>query len=156
MSMTAKQPARNKVPAFDADAVARAEAALKSLSNEFGSWMEEEVVKLEAAFAQAKAEKFAAVALDALHTRAHDVKGLGATYEFPLITRLAGALCRLMETPERRGVAGQNAHLLAAAVGAIRASVRDNIRNDQHAIGRVLAAELDASVDRALMAFPPQ
>lgn len=154
MSMTAK-PTRNKVPAFDADAVARAEAALQALSNEFGTWMEDEVVKLETAFAQAKAEKFASTALDALHTRAHDVKGLGATYEFPLITRLAAALCRLMETPERRGLAPQNAHLIAAAVGAIRASVRDNIRNDQHAIGRVLAAELDASVDRALAECPP-
>lgn len=145
MSMTAK-PARAKVPAFDAQAIARAEAALQALSNEFGTWMEEEVVKLEAAYAQTKSEKFAAVSLDALHTRAHDVKGLGATYEFPLITRLAGALCRLLETPERRGLAVQNAHLIGAAVGAIR----DNIRNDQHAIGRILAAELDASVDRAL------
>lgn len=149
MSMTAK-PARAKVPAFDAQAIARAEAALQALSNEFGTWMEEEVVKLEAAFAHTKGEKFASVSLDALHTRAHDVKGLGATYEFPLITRLAGALCRLLETPERRGLAAQNAHLIGAAVGAIRASIRDNIRNDQHAIGRVLAAELDASVDRAL------
>lgn len=154
MSMTAK-PVRNKVPAFDAEAVARAEAALQALSNEFGAWMEDEVVKLEAAYAQTKAEKFTLASLDALHTRAHDVKGLGATYEFPLITRLAAALCRLLETPERRGLAAQNGHLIAAAVGAIRASIRDNIRNDQHAIGRVLAAELDASVDRALAECPP-
>ena len=28
-----------------------------------------------------------------LYFRAHDLKGLGATYGYPLVTRIAGSLC---------------------------------------------------------------
>lgn len=155
MSQSPTSPSRYpaasaRASAFDEAAIARAEAALQSLSGEFKAWMEEEVTKLEAARQAARASGYAPEQLALLHARAHDVKGLGATYDFPLVTRLAAALCRLLDTQEKRPDPALLAPLIEASVGAVKAAVRDDIRSEANPVGRALADELDASVARAL------
>lgn len=129
---------------LNANAIAKAEAALKSLSSQFAQWMQDELAKLEAARARVHAEGMTPEAGDHLYTRAHDLKGLGATYEFPIVTRMAGSLCKLIDTPEARAKAPLK--LIDAHVDAIRAAVRDNIRDDQNPMGRILAEELERQV----------
>jgi len=68
---------------LDADSIARAEAALKSLSSQFAQWMQDELTKLDGARAEVLAKGMTPEASEALYMRAHDLKGLGATYEFP-------------------------------------------------------------------------
>jgi len=150
-SMNAAPPKpRLRVPEFDPAAVARAEAGLKALSVKFNDWMAEEVDRLEAAFQNAAQRNFAADALPALFARAHDVKGLAATYEFPLASRIADVICRLLETDARMRAARANRALLQAAVQAIRACLRDDIRTDRHPVGAVLARELEQQTAVAL------
>ena len=81
---------------------------------------------------------------EALYFRAHDLKGLGTTYEYPLVTRIAGSLCRLLDDADTR----MNAPVvvLDAHIDAIRAVVRDQIKTDDHPTGRVLAETLEAKV----------
>ena len=131
---------------LDMSAVAKAEAALKSLSGSFLEWLGEEVAKLEAARALTKTDGIGGQNGEALYISAHDLKGLGGTYEFPLITRLAGSLCRLIEDPALRAAAP--APLIDAHIDAIRASLRDNIRTDEDPTVRALAAGLEESVTR--------
>ncbi len=128
----------------DADAVARAEAALKSMSSQFGQWLKDEVAKLEQAQADIREKGFDASTAEALYFRAHDLKGLGGTYQYPLITRLAASLCRLIDDKTRRLAAPQD--LIDAHVDAIRAAVRDQIQTDDHPTGRALAEALEARV----------
>jgi len=135
-----------KIPAIDPDALARAEAALKSLSGQFQAWMEDEVFKLDQARTAAREAGWTDEALAEVFLRAHDAKGMGATYEYPLVTRLAGSLCRFMETPEQRAVAKANTALIDAHVDAIKAAVRGQIRSDDNPVGRTLASELEARV----------
>jgi chemotaxis protein histidine kinase CheA len=132
-----------KVPAVDPNALARAEAALKSLSGQFQGWMEDEVTKLETARAAAKTAGYADAALMDVYGAAHDAKGMGATYEYPLVTRLAGSLCKLLDNDKTRALATRNPGLVDAHVDAIRAAVRDQIKSDEHPVGRVLANELE-------------
>src|SRR5438067_3775780 len=80
---------------IDPAAIAKAEAALKSLSGNFAEWLQDEVTKLEAARQRLKTEGLTSEATEGLYLRAHDLKGLGATYEYPLVTRIAGSLCKL-------------------------------------------------------------
>ena len=87
---------------IDMAAIAKAEAALKSLSGNFAQWLNDEIVKLEAARQAVKTEGLNAQTVETLYLRAHDLKGLGATYEFPLITRLAASLCKLIDDPDTR------------------------------------------------------
>lgn len=129
---------------IDMAAIAKAEAALKSLSGNFAQWLDDEIVKLEAARQGVRAEGLTAQTVETLYLRAHDLKGLGATYEFPLITRLAGSLCKLIDDPATRLEAPM--FLVDAHIDAIKACVRDDIKTDEHPVGRVLAVELEGRV----------
>lgn len=130
--------------AIDADAIAKAEAALKSLSGQFAQWLDDEIKKLDAARAAVQANGYTPETAESLYLRAHDLKGLGSTYEFPLITRIAGSLCRLTDTPERRAQA--SLFLIDSHIDAIKACVRDDIRDDSHPTGRSLVEELERRV----------
>jgi hypothetical protein len=129
---------------IDANAIAKAEAALKSLSGNFSEWLNDEVAKLEKARERVKVEGVTAETTESLYMRAHDLKGLGATYEFPLVTRIAGSLCRLIDDPATRQQAPM--FLVDAHIDAIKAAVRDGIKTDTHPTGRMLAEALEAQV----------
>ncbi|WP_396593393.1 Hpt domain-containing protein [Brevundimonas sp. R86498] len=129
---------------INADAIAKAEEALKAMSGQFGQWLQDEVSKLDAAQTAIRAEGYTPTTAEALFYRAHDLKGLGATYQYPIVTRIAGSLCRLLDDPARRMAAPMI--LIDAHVDAIRAVVRDQIQTDEHATGRVLVETLEAEV----------
>lgn len=129
---------------IDASAIAKAEEALKAMSSQFGQWLQDEIVKLDKAQADIRSEGYNAQTAEALYFRAHDLKGLGATYQYPLVTRLAGSLCRLIDDPAKRMEAPRL--LVDAHIDAIRAVVRDQIQTDEHPTGRVLAETLEAGV----------
>ena len=129
---------------INADAIAKAEAALKAMSGQFGQWLQDEITKLDAAQAAIRAEGYNTQTAEGLYFRAHDLKGLGATYQYPLVTRLAGSLCKLLDDPSKRLEAPMV--LVDAHIDAIRAVVRDQIQTDDHPTGRVLAETLEAKV----------
>jgi hypothetical protein len=125
-------------------AIAKAEAALKSLSGQFSEWLQDELDKLAAARAAVAAEGWNAHTAEALYFRAHDLKGLGATYEFPIVTRLAASLCLMLDDSSARLSAPMS--LVDAHIDAIKAAVRDGIRDADHPVGRALVTELEARV----------
>lgn len=137
---------RRAAPLFDAAAVARAEQALQSMSGHFQGWLEEEVDKVQAARKAAEADGWSVASLETLLVAAHDVKGLGATYEYPLATRIAASLCRLIETPEGKAAAQRDPKLVAAHVDSIRAAARDRIKNVRDPIGMALLSALEERV----------
>lgn len=137
-----------RLGAFDPAAIAKAEAALKSLSGNFAQWLQDEVAKLEAARETMRVEGATPQTLESLYMRAHDLKGLGTTYGYPLITRIAASLCKLTDDAEKRSRAPMP--LIDAHIEAIRAAVRDEIKTDEHPAGRQLAEELEKRVQDGL------
>ena len=129
---------------IDPAAVAKAEAALKSLSGNFAEWLQDEVTKLEAARARIKTDGLSTETAEGLYLRAHDLKGLGATYEYPLVTRIAGSLCKMIDDPAKRMEAPM--FLIDAHIDGIKAAVKGRIQTDTHPIGRVLVEELETRV----------
>ncbi len=129
---------------IDPAAIAKAEAALKSLSGNFAEWLNDEIVKLDASRQRVRVEGLTPETAEGLYLRAHDLKGLGATYEFPLITRIAGSLCKLIDEPESRMSAPM--FLIDIHIDAIKAAVRGDIRTDAHPTGRALVEELESRV----------
>ena len=129
---------------INADAIAKAEEALKAMSAQFSQWLNDEVAKLDQAQADIREQGYTPQTAEALYFRTHDLKGLGTTYEYPLVTRIAGSLCRLLDDADTR----MNAPVvvLDAHIDAIRAVVRDQIKTDDHPTGRVLAETLEAKV----------
>jgi hypothetical protein len=135
-----------KKPVFDTEAVARAEGAVQALSGSFQLWLDEEIAKLQVARVAADDAGWAATALTPLCMAAHDLKGLGATYEHPLATQIAASLCRLIETEDGKEQAQRDPSLARAHVDALRAIVRDGVKSDAHPVGRALLRELEARV----------
>jgi len=129
---------------IDAGAIAKAEEALKAMSAQFGQWLQDEIVKLDKAQADIRNQGYNEQTAEALYFRAHDLKGLGTTYQYPLVTRLAGSLCKMMDEPGKRMAAPLV--LIDAHVDAIKAVVRDQIQTDDHPTGRALAETLEARV----------
>lgn len=134
-------------PVFDEGALERATRALESVSPAFIEWMEADVEKLHAARLTAEAENWSEDGLHALFITAHDVKGMAATYGFPLATQLAASLCRLIETPAGKAAARQLPALVLAHVDAIRATLRDRITSSAHPVGRALVQTLEQQVN---------
>ena len=133
--------------AIDPSAIAKAEAALKSLSGNFTQWLNDEVVKLDAARQRVRDEGVNVETMETLYLRAHDLKGLGTTYEFPLITRIGASLCRLIDDKDKRLTV--SLPLVDAHIDAIKAAVRDSIKTDDHPVGRILIEELERKVAAA-------
>ena len=95
--------------------------------------------ELEAQKAKDKAET-----AEALYFRAHDLKGLGSTYGYPLVTRIAASLCRMLDDPAARLDAPLP--IVDAHIDAIRAVVRDGVSTDEYPAGRALVEGLEAQV----------
>jgi hypothetical protein len=136
-----------RLPTFNVDLIARAEQAVQTLSVEFDDWMREELARLIEARRCAREANLAEDDLVALHVVAHDIKGAGATYNFPLATLIAKSLCNLLESEERREKARSRPALIDAHIDAIRAIVGARVRSHQHHIGGELLAELERQVD---------
>jgi hypothetical protein len=133
-----------RLGAIDPAAIARAEAALKSLSSNFTQWLADEITKLEGARQLVRQQGVTSESMENLYLRAHDLKGLGTTYGYQLITRIAGSLCRMIDDKEKR--ASTPLELVDAHIDAIKAAVRDDIKSDEHPVGRVLVVELERRV----------
>ena len=129
---------------IDPSAIAKAEAALKDLSGQFDAWLNDEIVKVDAARAAIKAEGYTEATAEGLYLRAHDLKGLGTTYGFPIVTRIAASLCKLIDDGAIRMKAPL--FLIDAHLDAVKAAIRDDIRDEDHPVGRALAETLETRV----------
>ena len=127
---------------IDANAIARAEEALKAMSAQFGQWLNDEVVRLDKAQSDIRSQGYTPETAEALYFRAHDLKGLGTTYEYPLVTRIAASLCRMLDDADKRMQAPLA--VVDAHIDAIKAVVRDKIQTDDHPVGRELVETLEA------------
>ena len=130
-------------PGIDAAAIKRAETAIAELKHEFGGWMTEDVDKLMTA-RDAFAAKRSQANYGALYRAAHDLKGQGASFDFPMVARIAASICRLTDghaDPEKLPL-----NLIDAHVDAIKIAVRDNIREVATGTASALAQELERQV----------
>ncbi len=131
---------------FDAGALARAEAAMAAMSDQFADWLIDEMNKLEVAHKAICQPNSGEPELEDFYRRAHDLKGLGTTYGYPIVSEFAGSLCRLLDNPDARSRAPRQ--ILDAHVAAIVASVKQKITTSDHPMGRALLGELQGQVTR--------
>src|SRR5579883_2027530 len=131
---------------IDLGAVKRAEQAMEMLKSEFAGWLADDVGVLLAARARYAAAPDAG-ARAALLRAAHDIKGQAATFNCPLIARVAGSLSKMIgEVPEN---APLPAPLIDAHVNAIQVIHKQSLQ-DGNELALALCKELEARVDELL------
>ena len=136
-------------PGLDPAAIKRAETAMEGIKSEFAGWAAADLQKLVAArarFAQAPD----AASRGAMLRAAHDMKGQAATFNYPLIARVAGSLSRLIgEWPANKELP---LGLVDAHVSAVQVIHRDKVMDDSNKLALALAKELESQVAAALKA----
>jgi len=137
-----------KPPLFDEAAIARAQETLEALGSSMAEWLDADIDRLQAARVQAEQAAWSNPALEAMMAVSHDLKGMGATYGYPIISDIAASLCRLIETDAGKAAARANSTLVCAHVDALRASARERITDSSHPIGKALLQALGAQVER--------
>ena len=131
----------------DMAAINRAEAAMETLKSEFAEWAKEDVRRLVAA-REAFAVKPGRETRAQLLRAAHDMKGQAATFDYPLISRVAGSLSRLIhDLPESTEVP---LALVDAHVNAIHVIYRDKVMDMSNKVALALSDELEARVTEML------
>jgi len=127
--------ATDELPDLDPAALANAEAAVARLAAAYLSWAEADIRALTACFARLEAAS-SPDTLAELFAVAHDMKGQGATFGYPLVTRIAQALCRRIEQdPDAVAAIGAHVAALARVVG-------DRLMDDGGEVGRRLLEDL--------------
>jgi chemotaxis protein histidine kinase CheA len=136
--------------ADERDPIVDAEAALVELSAQFGIWMEDECAELDKARHLLHAEGFTEAARQRLFRAAHDIKGHGATFGFPIAAEVADSLCRLIEPDVDLSPAPLT--LIDQCVDAVRAIIREHDRAHADRTAAELAESLRTLVDDLLAA----
>ncbi len=132
---------------IDMAAVNRAEAAMDALKSEFAGWAQDDVRRLVAARDAFAANPNIATRAGLLRA-AHDMKGQAATFNYPLIARVAGSLSHLIhDLPER---AELSLGLVDAHVNAIHVIYRDKVMDMSNKVALALSEELEARVAETL------
>lgn len=127
---------------LDPDALARAEAAVDALTGDYLGWVSKDVVALAqavAALASAPPEQWRHCAA-AVFDIAHDIKGQGTTFGYPLVSCLAQAACDLVRdaTAPEPGLSGRLEELAAAMAEVVAA----RLSGDGGRAGRDLLTKL--------------
>jgi chemotaxis protein histidine kinase CheA len=132
---------------LDMAAINRAEAAMEELKSEFADWAREDVRRLVAA-REAFAARSDGATRAGLLRAAHDMKGQAATFDYPLIARVAGSLSQLITG--LADTAELSLSLVDAHVNAIHVIYRDKVMDISNKMALALTKELEARVAEAL------
>src|SRR3569833_1140074 len=128
-------------------AVKRAEQAMETLKREFDDWLADDVGVLVADRTRYGEQPDTATRA-ALMRAAHDIKGQSATFNYPLIARVAGSLSRMIgDLPQS---ATLPLSLIDAHVNAILVIHKQAMQDTGDKIALALSTEQDARVDELL------
>jgi chemotaxis protein histidine kinase CheA len=142
--------ALKRASADDYDPLIAAEEAFEELSTQFAAWMEDECTGLDEARRVIHAQGFTDITRETLFRAAHDIKGHGSTFGFPLAADAADSLCRVLEHTTDLGLVPLK--FVDQCVDAVRAIIREhgNVNAEETAFElvkglRALADELVGS-----------
>ena len=125
----------------------RAEEAINRLSDDYPKWAMKDIDTLCALMDEAEETDEARIDnLRQIFKLAHDMRGQGGSFGYPLMTRVGSSLCRFTEVlnnPDERAMKVVRAH-----VEAMRAVITNRVKGDGDAIGREIAQGLEFAVDR--------
>ena len=128
----------------------RAEAAVADLAKDYPTWALADVAKARAALSNAgddpaqRAEQIGSV-----FRVAHDLKGQGASFGFPLVTKIGQSLC-ILTRDRMRDYGAKEFDLAKAHLDAIDLVLTKGIKGEGGKVGTDLAARLELKVKELL------
>lgn len=129
-----------------AEALAEAEKALKKMSEDYPDWVSGLVVKLQEQHGRCvDSPEMRVECFEEINHMAHDMKGQGGTFGYPLITSFADSLYGF--TVKRPGEISDNQiELVKAHLDAMRAVIRGRVSGSGGEIGQKLTDGLNEAI----------
>jgi len=143
-----KKKALRRAAMNEPDPLTDAERALDELSAQFGVWMEDEFRELEEARQSVHRQGLTDVTRQALFRAAHDLKGHGTTFGYPMVADVADSLCRVIE--HTADAARIPLTFIDQCVDAIRAIIREHDIENAEEVAAALARELRVLTEELL------
>lgn len=81
-----------------------------------------------------------------LFLQSHDIRGLGSTFGYTLVTNIAASLCNFIESLDRYD--NDVLEVVTAHVDALRGMIGNDVKGDGGAIGREIIDGLAQAVDK--------
>lgn len=129
--------------AVDASTLDRAEAVIADLADDYLEWVQEDLVRIEAAYEALKASPDKGT-LDAVFQIAHDMKGQGGSFGFDLMTAVGNQLCRLSERIDKIGP--REVEMVRVHIDAMKVIITNKMKGDGGNAGGALLDGLDQMV----------
>lgn len=130
--------------------LARAQAAVADLAKDYTTWAKADVERARAALKAALSETpERARHVEELFRVAHDLKGQGTSFGYPLVTKMADSLCRLTRD-RKRSYSDADLDLAKSHLDAVYLVLTKEIKGEGGQVGADLAAKLKARVDEVL------
>ena len=143
-------PIREKVTGggdISEEMLQRAGQAVQALSDGFIRNAADDVEKLAQLYEQATADPANRVdAVREIFSVSHDLRGQGATFDYPLLTRVGSSLCSVAESIDPTD--DKCFAIIGLHIDALRAIIIRDIKGDGGPIGREIAAGLEKAAGK--------
>ncbi len=126
--------------------VAKAEAALTELQDDYEVWIRDDLQTLRDAVVSLRRE-FDPKVLERIKTLAHEIKGQGSTYGYPLLTNLGHMLYGFIDRDA--DVAARHLDLIYAHVDFMTLVLNQGIHDQGDATAQGILAGLETAITRA-------
>ncbi len=128
--------------------LARAQAAVADLAKSYAPNTIADLDRCAALLKTAREDKGArAGAIKDLYGMAHNIKGQGSSFGYPLVTRIGDSLCRLVR--QERDFSDADLNVVQAHLDALRLILAKDIKGEGGEVGAKLAARLESMVGAA-------
>lgn len=133
---------------INADTIRRAEEAVSKLSEQYRDWVRGDLAKLRDCMASAGGggEARAAAYKEVRHI-AHDLRGQGATFGYPLVSRLAQSIS---QTLKERAADDDSDAVLSAHFDALAQVIEKDVADAGSAAAKEIIATLETAIGRTV------
>lgn len=129
--------------------VREAEQALEDLQESYQLWVRQDLDNIVRLAEEAETDPAVAKGrLQEIAQITHDIKGQGATFEYPLLTHVARSLYKLLV--ESEGSNEQMLKLVRVHADAMNVIVKEDLRGASDELGKQLVEMLNKAVDKVI------
>lgn len=134
-------------PAISAEALDKANEALKKLAEDYPDWVAAQVAELRALHGRmVDTPETRRKTLDGIRSLAQEIKGQGATFGYPLVSTFALSLqdCSGPSAP----LTDSHVEVVKAHVDSIAAVIKDRVKGNGGQVGKELTEQLKAAIEK--------
>lgn len=138
-------------PGPDLDTIlTRVREGVERLTEDFVATSQATLVELDSSLAEARTGigDGQRDALQRIFRHSHDLRGLGGTFDYPLITHIGSSLCDLIQRLD--GVKALHLDAVELHISAMKLVIADGMSGDGGQAGQQLTASIEAMVGKVL------